>query len=200
MGLREAKKRQTREHIAAEAMRLFVTRGFDHVTVAEVADAAGVSEKTVFNYFPTKEDLFFDEVPARLAALTDAVRERDSAASVFAALRESQSRSINRISSPEFAHFARTLEGSPALRAKELEVMSNFASTLADALHAELKIDELDARVAANAIVGVHSNLFRRARSEALAGRSGPGTARKLRRELERSYALLEHGLAALEG
>ena len=199
MGLRESKKQQTREHIAAEAMRLFVTRGFDHVTVAEVAEAAGVSEKTVFNYFPTKEDLFFDEVPARLGALTAAVRERASAASVFAALRESQSRSINRISSPQFVHFARTLEESAALRAKELEVMSEFASALADALHAELQIDELDARVAANALVGVHSNLFRRARSEALAGHTGPGTARKLRRELERSYALLEHGLSALE-
>ena len=46
-------------------MRLFVQRGFDHVTVAEVAAEAGLSEKTVFNYFPTKEDLFFDEVPER---------------------------------------------------------------------------------------------------------------------------------------
>ena len=59
-GLREWKKQHTRERIASEAMRLFVTRGFDHVTVAEVAEAAEVSEKTVFNYFPAKEDLFFD--------------------------------------------------------------------------------------------------------------------------------------------
>ena len=72
MGLRESKKLQTREAIAREAMRLFATRGFDHVTVAEVGDAAAVSEKTVFNYFPTKEDLFFDEVPERRAALVAA--------------------------------------------------------------------------------------------------------------------------------
>ena len=63
VGLRESKKLHTRQQIADEAMRLFVMRGFDHVTVAEVAVAAGVSQKTVFNYFPTKEDLFFDEVP-----------------------------------------------------------------------------------------------------------------------------------------
>ena len=58
-GLRERKKRQTREAIAAAAMALFHERGFDAVTVADVARAADVSEKTVFNYFPTKEDLVF---------------------------------------------------------------------------------------------------------------------------------------------
>jgi AcrR family transcriptional regulator len=58
MGLRETKKLKTRQEIAGTAMGLFARRGFDHVTVAEVAEAAGVSEKTVFNYFPTKEDLF----------------------------------------------------------------------------------------------------------------------------------------------
>src|ERR687884_1248 len=90
MGLREFKKQRTRQAIAETAMRLFVQRGFDRVTVAEVADAAGVSEKTVFNYFPTKEDLFFDEVPAREAALVNAVRGRTPGQSVVAALRRLQ--------------------------------------------------------------------------------------------------------------
>src|SRR3954470_1538131 len=58
-GLRERKKRQTRELIAATAQGLFRERGFDAVTVDEVAGQAGVSRKTVFNYFATKEDLFF---------------------------------------------------------------------------------------------------------------------------------------------
>ena len=59
---------------------------------AEVARAAGVSEKTVFNYFPTKEDLFFDEVPARQAALVAAVREREHGISLLTALRELQAK------------------------------------------------------------------------------------------------------------
>ncbi|WP_326640923.1 TetR/AcrR family transcriptional regulator [Streptosporangium sp. NBC_01755] len=75
-GLRERKKRETRERISNIATGLFMMRGFDNVTVAEVARAADVSVNTVFNYFGTKEDLLFDrqeeveDLPSRV------VRER----------------------------------------------------------------------------------------------------------------------------
>src|SRR3954451_11567663 len=59
MGLRERKKLATRQLIAETARRLFAERGFDRVPVAEIARAAEVAEKTVFNYFPTKEDLVY---------------------------------------------------------------------------------------------------------------------------------------------
>jgi AcrR family transcriptional regulator len=198
-GLRESKKQHTRERIASEAMRLFATRGFDHVTVAEVAEAAEVSEKTVFNYFPTKEDLFFDEVPARAAAFAAAIRERAAGQSVLSALRSLQDRDSSRLTSAEFATFARIIEESPALRAKELAVMRFFADTLADTLRAELGVSEVDARVAATALVGVHAQFFRQARRQALEGKHGPAAARKLRSDLARAYDLLEHGLGSLE-
>ncbi|HEY3541655.1 MAG TPA: TetR family transcriptional regulator [Gaiellaceae bacterium] len=199
VGLRESKKQRTREHIAAEAMRLFAQRGFDHVTVAEIAHAAAVSEKTVFNYFPTKEDVFFDEVPARLAALVAAIRDRPRGVSVFTALRDLQTRDADRLTSPYFATFARILEESPALLAKELDVMRRYADTLAEALRADLHVPELDARVAANAVVSVHWQFFRNARRAALAGKHGPAAARRLRSDLKRAYRLLEGGLAAIE-
>src|SRR5919197_3758832 len=123
MGLRESKKLQTRQAIADTAMRLFAQKGFDRVTVAEVAAEAGVSEKTVFNYFPTKEDLFFDEVPAREAALVAAIRNRRPGDSILAALRRLQIGECGRMCSPGFATFARIIEDSHALQAKELEVM-----------------------------------------------------------------------------
>ena len=199
MGLRESKKLRTRQEIADTAMRLFVERGFDHVTVAEVATAVGVSEKTVFNYFPTKEDLFFDEVPARQAAAVAAIRERRPGESIVAALRGLQARECPRLCSPGFATFARMIEESPALQAKELHVMASFTDVLADAIRTELGAHEVDAKIAADVLVSVHWQLFRNARAQALEGRHGPGAVRSLRRDLDRAYRLLEHGLGALE-
>ncbi len=154
MGLRDAKKLRTRQEIADQAMKLFAQRGFDGVTVAEVATAADVSEKTVYNYFPTKEDLFFDEVPAALRGL--------------------QAAECPRLSSPGFAIFARIIEESAALQAKELEVMARFVQVLTETLQAELAIDERDARIAAGLLVSIHRQLFRAARKQALAGKHGP--------------------------
>jgi AcrR family transcriptional regulator len=198
MGLREDKKQRTRREIADTAMRLFATRGFDHVTVAEVAEAAGVSDKTVFNYFPTKEDLFFDEVPAREEALRQAIRGRRSGESILAALRRLQSGECPRMCSAGFAVFARIIEDSPALQAKELEVMARLTRTLAGVLEQELGCDEVEAGVAASLLVGVQWQFFVTARKRALAGRHGPAAAKRLEADLERAYQLLEHGLADL--
>src|SRR5437870_10519437 len=86
-GLRERKKQQTRQQIFDAASRLFEAKGFDRVTVAEVARAADVSEVTVFNYFPTKEDLFFGGMDAFEEQLVEAVRRRAAGESVLAVFR-----------------------------------------------------------------------------------------------------------------
>jgi AcrR family transcriptional regulator len=198
VGLRDLKKQRTRTAIADTALRLFMKRGFDHVTVAEVAEAAGVSEKTVFNYFPSKEDLFFDEVDEREAALVAAIRDRRPDESILAALRRSQLAGCGRMCSAGFAGFARVIEASPALRAKELEVMARFTRTLAETLEDELACEDVDARVAASLLVGVHWQFFVIARQRALEGRHGPAATRRLRADLEHAYELLERGLGDL--
>src|SRR5436309_3409111 len=134
-------------------MRLFVTRGFDHVTVGEIVRETGVSEKTVFNYFPTKEDIFFDEVPERLEALADAVRGRRSGQSLLGALHDLQAAQCSRLASPGFAHFSRLISESPALQAKEMEVMGLFADVLATTIGEELGVHPSDAQVAANLLM-----------------------------------------------
>jgi AcrR family transcriptional regulator len=199
VGLRESKKLHTRQQIADEAMRLFVLRGFDRVTVTEVADAAGVSQKTVFNYFPTKEDLFFDEVPQREAAIVKTIAGREPGESILSALRRLQLGECPRLCSPSFATFARIIEESTALQAKELEVMARFAQVLADAIQRETGVDERDARIAAGLLVSVHRQVFSRARKQALAGKQGPAAVKRLRADLNRAYELLEHGLGELE-
>src|SRR2546423_14606702 len=68
-GLRERKKRLMRQQLSDTATRMFLERGFDQVRVAEVAEACGVSEKTVFNYFPTKESLLLDRLEATVSWL-----------------------------------------------------------------------------------------------------------------------------------
>src|SRR5215210_4521115 len=84
-GLRERKKQRMRELIAETARRLFVERGFDAVTVAEVARVADVSEKTVFNYFPTKEDLVYWRMETFEEDLLRTIRERAPGESALAA-------------------------------------------------------------------------------------------------------------------
>lgn len=198
MGLRELKKQRTRDAIASTAFHLFAERGFDRVTVAEVAEAAGVSVKTVFNYFPTKEDVFFDEVPQRRAALIAAVTDRGTGESVPKALRRLQLAQCERMAHPDFAIFARIIEESPHLQTKELEVMADFEHVLAETLEEVVGLKRLDARIAATLLIGVQWQFFLLARERALAGQHGPAAARRLRAELKRAYEVLEHGLGAL--
>ncbi|HEX3780003.1 MAG TPA: TetR family transcriptional regulator [Pseudonocardiaceae bacterium] len=86
-GLRERKKRETRRRISNIATGLFMARGFDNVTVAEIAEAANVSKMTVFNYFPRKEELFFDRGEEAVELLHEAIDNRQPGESLITALR-----------------------------------------------------------------------------------------------------------------
>src|SRR5580658_147185 len=74
-GLRERKKRLMRQQLSDTATQMFLKRGFDAVRVTEIAEACGVSEKTVFNYFPTKESLILDRLESTMAAVRTGLAE-----------------------------------------------------------------------------------------------------------------------------
>src|SRR5215472_14949900 len=117
MGLRERKKLRTRESIRDTAVRLFLARGFDRVTVAEVAREADVSEATVFNHFPTKEDLLYSRMEAFEGELLDAVRTRapgQSALDAFAAFVFAIRGLMAEDAGEEVASWARLVTESPA--------------------------------------------------------------------------------------
>ncbi|MFZ0216700.1 MAG: TetR family transcriptional regulator [Candidatus Dormiibacterota bacterium] len=198
-GLRALKKARTRQAIAGVAIRLFAERGFDQVTVAEIAAVAEVSEKTVFNYFPTKGDLFFDESEEILADFVRTVGERSAGESVVSAVRRfmaAQRRRVvgHRPAEPS-ATFRALIEGSDALRAYRRAMFARFETELAAVLAADLRGGAESAAepfVVAVALVGVL-----RARFEVPATAVDAGTAqRELGIRAERTLDLLEHGLS----
>ncbi|MFI6794716.1 TetR/AcrR family transcriptional regulator [Streptosporangium canum] len=134
-GLRERKKLQTRKLISDVASGLFMRHGFDNVTVAEVAEAAGVSTKTVFNYFPRKEDLFLDRFPEAAELITRAVRERPEGEEPPAALRRLLLDLLERRHplggvGDGYQFFWQVILDSPSLRARARELVDGLENLL----------------------------------------------------------------------
>src|SRR3954464_3406238 len=161
-GLRERKKRQTRETIAHAAMALFAAHGFDAVTVADVARAADVSEGTVFNYFPTKEQLFYGEMEQFEASLVDAVRERARGEPPVSVFRRVILAGADRLAQEEVAEViataGRIVSTSPALQAREREIVAEHTEALARLLAEQSGAPQgdVDAEVVAGALMAVH--------------------------------------------
>ena len=206
MGLRELKKEQTRQLIADTAWQLFADRGFDKVSVAEVARAAQVAEATVFNYFPSKEDLFYSRLESFWTRLADAVSARPASQPVLDAFRHAllaESGLLGQLESgdPDALTRLRTVNrivaASPALLAREQQVMSRAASDLAARLAAETgaSADDLRPQVAANALIGVHRALIDYVRRRVLADDTPASLAAEVRERSTESFALLGHGL-----
>jgi AcrR family transcriptional regulator len=209
-GLRERKKQQTRELIAATARRLFAERGFENVTVAQIAREADVAEATVFNYFPTKEDLFYSRLEAFEEELLAAVRKRSPGTSILAAFRDHllAPKGVFAMNAPggddeatEQLHtVTRVITASPALLARERQVFGRYAETLAALIAEETESapGDVTSRVAANALLGAHRALIDYVRERALAGARASEIAPDLRIQAGRAFELLEHGLGAL--
>ena len=142
---RARKKAQTRSLVRETAQRLFAERGFEAVTIADIAAAADVAVQTVFNHFPTKEDLFFDGHTPWVEGAAEAVRSRTAGTGPLDALHahlvERVALHVRRLASPEGRAFDTTLESSPALRARERELHHEATARLGDALY-EVWTDE----------------------------------------------------------
>jgi AcrR family transcriptional regulator len=201
-GLRERKKRQTREVIADSARRLFDDRGFDAVTVAQIARAANVSEVTVFNYFPTKEDLFYGGMQFFEEKLLDAVRERAPGVSVLEAIRRPVLVGLKRLAADEpsaaIAAAGNLISASPTLEAHEREIVARYARLLAEQLAEEAGVGPGDSHGfdVASALMGVQRAMVGYVRSSVLAGRRGPRLVADARSQARRAFGRLEKGLA----
>lgn len=203
LGLRERKKQRTRELIADTARRLFSERGFEEVPVAEIAREAEVSEATVFNYFPTKEDLVFYRMESFEQELLDAIRDRADGESIVEAFGRFVLRPRGFLGSddPEATEgmraAARLFTGSPALMARERDILDRYAETLAALIAKERRMAANDPEpwVIANALIGVHRALIAYTHRQALAGVPNRRIARDVVTHGRRALAILEQGL-----
>lgn len=138
-GLRERKKRATRRAISDAATELFMRKGFDNTSVAEIAEVVGVSPQTVLNYFPAKTDLFFDENDWYTGP-PQAVRDRRLRTSPATAVREWYLADLQRRHGEGhldgLAVYIQTIDDSDALRRRRLDDLAALTAALRAALDA----------------------------------------------------------------
>jgi AcrR family transcriptional regulator len=209
-GLRARKKRLMRQQLSDTATEMFVARGFDAVRVADIAEACGVSEKTVFNYFPTKESLLLDRWDATMTALRTGLAAPDSTP-VDAALRILTTE-LDAMTSwltaqddpgPAIARFQRVgtlIRTTPSLRAHQRDVTDQLIAVAAEVLAHRfgLKPDGPEPQIAATALLGLWQIQFQ-AMNKYLDGTRTPAQVRKaVTADVRRAARIVAAGLSSL--
>jgi AcrR family transcriptional regulator len=206
-GLRERKKRLMRQQLSDTATRMFLEHGFDEVRVADVAEACGVSEKTVFNYFPTKEALVLDRLEGTVASLRTgladpgvtpvqaamAILDRELAGMTgWLAAQDDPGQAAQAI-----RRFGDLIRATPSLRAYQADMMSQFVSVAAEvlALRAGMSADDPEPQIAARALLGLWHIQAESLRKH-LRGSAAPSRIRDLvDADVRRAARLIETGL-----
>jgi AcrR family transcriptional regulator len=198
-GLRERKKQATRRLIADIATGLFLMRGFDNVTVAEVAEAANVSKMTVFNYFPRKEDLLLDRLADQIADLTQLIQHRPPGESVVTALRRYQHDLLTTGHPLSGAiegalPFWQALQASPALVNRMHEQAHEIQDVLAGLL-AEETGERTRSRLVAGQLAAAVTTVYEIAVQRMLDGDDARDVRRDQAGVIDQAFDLLERGI-----
>ncbi len=203
-GLRETKKRQTRETIAQAAADLFRDRGFSAVTVDDVAAAANVSRQTVFNYFPTKEQMLFDRDEEIEAALLALVRDQSDGASLVGAFRQHTRGFWERFAEvlstgAEIHGFWEVVQASPALRDYAEASFGRQAERVGQELARtwDRPLEDPLCQALARVLCGVNVAILTAGLDRLTAGEDHAVVVSDMLAHADQAYTLLEHGLAA---
>lgn len=161
MGLREEKKKKTRKAISDMATKLFIDKGYDNVTIAEIAERAEVSVPTMFNYFPTKESLVFDEDAEAEQDLVNSVTHRQKGQSILNALLQAGIKYIEEIpdeNKKSYNVFMNLIESTPALNLYSKQMWLRHEKSLATAIRKESKkkLTELEAEAIARFVLDAY--------------------------------------------
>src|SRR5262249_29842526 len=204
LGLRERKKQRTRQLLSETARRLFSERGFEQVSIAEIAREAEVSEQTVFNYFPSKEDLVYSGLEALEERLLAAIHDRPCDQAIVTAFSEFilEPRGLlpatYHATAEELIALTRMIAASPSLLAREQQIFARYTETLAQLIADETGATPGDLRpyAVANALIGVHRALIsyvrERLEADAIDRRR---LAREVRQRGTAALALLSEGI-----
>ncbi len=206
-GLRERKKRLMRQQLSDTATRMFLERGFDAVRVTEIAAACGVSEKTVFNYFPAKEALILDRLEATMASLRTGLADPGvppvravlaildgelGAMTSWLALQDDPAQAAAGI-----RRFGALIWETPALRAYQSDLTDQATAMVAGILagRAGLRPDDPEPQVAATALLGLWRVQYR-ALPRYLDGTRTPAQLhRAVTADVQRAARLISGGL-----
>jgi AcrR family transcriptional regulator len=148
-GLRERKRRKTRETIIKVALRLFVERGYEETTIAEIADAAEISPRTIFAYFPSKEDILFYDMPEALERLARVLRDRPEGATALDALRDFIAGTLSPASEEEHNVALRrriVIAGNETLRRNQRARFAPFEQLMAEGIAEDIHAGPDDIR------------------------------------------------------
>ncbi len=204
-GLRERKKQRTHAAISDAAIALFLEHGFNQVSVAQVAEAAEVSKRTLFAYFPTKEDLVLHRLADHETESARVVRARPPRTTPLAALREHFLRGLRERDPitglndhPQVLRLTRMILDAPSLAARMEGFRSGAERALAQALVETAGTSDLTARLAAVQIVGVQWTLAQDNAARLAYGQSADERCAGAVADAEEAFRLLENGLRHL--
>ncbi|OLZ73233.1 TetR family transcriptional regulator [Streptomyces amritsarensis] len=200
-GLRESKKLRTRRRLAATALELFLERGFDAVSVADVAAAAEVSKPTLFRYFPTKEDLLLDRFADHQDEVARVVRDRPAGRSPVGAVHAHFLTALAErdpitglCDHPGVLAFQRLLYTTASLESRLSHYTDREVELLAAALEAE-SVPPLAARLAAVQLVAVRHELGRENWQRLAAGQSADEAHPAAVADADLAFGMLADGL-----
>jgi AcrR family transcriptional regulator len=202
VGLRARKRIAMRQHISDVATALFLARGFDAVTVAEVAEAANVSKMTVFNYFPRKEDLLFDRGPEAATLITNAIRQRPPGQRPMEALQQllleliAQRHPLAALGDT-FAPFWRLVLASTALQARAREAIEEAEDLLTGLLAEAQGVPPTDPRprLAAALAIAAYRVAYLTTARRLLAGEAADAIAADHERLVKTAFEALDRAL-----
>jgi AcrR family transcriptional regulator len=210
-GLRERKKRLMRQQLSDTATRMFLEHGFDEVRVADVAAACGVSEKTVFNYFPTKEALVLDRLEGTVASLRTGLADPGvtPVQAALAILNHELAGMTGWLAAEDdpgqavqaILRFGDLIRATPSLRAYQADMMSQFVSIAAEvlAVRAGMSAGDPEPQIAARALLGLWHIQAESLRKH-LHGSAAPSRIRDLvDADVRRAARLIETGLRSFE-